>query len=443
MNKQASHIYTAEDIKKYLEGKLTPTQMYAIEKDALNDPFLSEAIEGYEENKEADWQKYLTEAKHAFAQKQNTAKVVPLNNSKKTLWRIAATVVIVSGLAVAYNLINKKIEQQPTEVAVTTNEEAKATAPVNTVTPSTTTTATPVNTDEAVVQNKTTERVKPKTIALPTSNNPLPAGGREGMVRQVLDGSKDKKTDPRDEIASTSPAPIAAKEIAAEAKQEEKFVDANVAKNKAVNKPTATPSTYNFISQVFSTDNTPLPFANVSIEKEDFGTYADVKGNFRLNSTDSFVTVLVKSTGYQPRYYTLNTKATLNKIVLQDATIDPKNEVVIASSSKGKGVVSRKATFLRDTIINVEPKDGWANYSTYISNNIEIPDDVAKDITKGKKEVEVSFEVTSTGAITNIKVDNTNCNGCDAEQVKRAIQQGPQWKPKNGRAGSAKIKVKF
>ena len=27
----------------------------------------------------------------------------------------------------------------------------------------------------------------------------------------------------------------------------------------------------------------------------------------------------------------------------------------------------------KDTIINVEPKDGWENYGTYVSNNFEIP----------------------------------------------------------------------
>jgi hypothetical protein len=151
---------------------------------------------------------------------------------------------------------------------------------------------------------------------------------------------------------------------------------------------------------------------------------------------------LVKSVGYQPRYYTLNSKTALNKIVLQEAAIDPKTEVVVASS-KAKGTPSRKATFLKDTIINVEPADGWANYGTYISNNIDLPDDIGKDFTKGKRELEVSFNVTATGAITNIKVDKSQCNGCDEEAVKRAIQQGPQWKPKNGKAGSAKIKVQF
>lgn len=38
--------YTAEDINLYLAGKLSPAQMHALEKAALNDPFLADALEG-------------------------------------------------------------------------------------------------------------------------------------------------------------------------------------------------------------------------------------------------------------------------------------------------------------------------------------------------------------------------------------------------------------
>jgi len=34
----------------------------------------------------------------------------------------------------------------------------------------------------------------------------------------------------------------------------------------------------NFNAQVVGADNTPLPFANISIKSENFGTYADAKG---------------------------------------------------------------------------------------------------------------------------------------------------------------------
>ena len=37
------------DIERYLRGELSPAEMHALEKEALNDPFLAEALEGIEQ----------------------------------------------------------------------------------------------------------------------------------------------------------------------------------------------------------------------------------------------------------------------------------------------------------------------------------------------------------------------------------------------------------
>src|SRR5690348_15852939 len=37
------------DIERYLRGELSPAEMHALEKEALNDPFLAEALEGLEQ----------------------------------------------------------------------------------------------------------------------------------------------------------------------------------------------------------------------------------------------------------------------------------------------------------------------------------------------------------------------------------------------------------
>ena len=44
-----THInYSKADIEKYLQGKMTASEMHALEKAALQDPFLADAIEGFE-----------------------------------------------------------------------------------------------------------------------------------------------------------------------------------------------------------------------------------------------------------------------------------------------------------------------------------------------------------------------------------------------------------
>ena len=197
----------------------------------------------------------------------------------------------------------------------------------------------------------------------------------------------------------------------------------------------------NFWAQVVGADNSPLPFANISIKSENFGTYADAKGNFRLISSDSVLTVEVKAAGYQPRFYTLQSFVQQNKIVLAEEDAASRYKTINGNSSSiAKAKTSRRATLLKDSLVNVEPADGWDNYNTYVDNNIEIPDDILKKDIHG--QVELSFDVSSNGTISNIKVDKSLCDNCD-ELAKRLIEQGPQWKVKKGKKGKGKVTVQF
>jgi CarboxypepD_reg-like domain/Gram-negative bacterial TonB protein C-terminal len=441
MKDNKNSIYTAADIQQYLDGKLLPDEMHAIEKAALDDEFLAEAIEGYAENKDGNWQKYLQQAKDNFTTKNETeTKVVPLKSTKKIGWQAAAAILIIAGLAITYTLLNKQsLVTNPNEIAKITPAENKDTAvPENTIATNAT-----APTDE--LKNSEPNTNKP-TLTTPATTNPgavlMQDEGDKNRASGKVTTLGNKQIDDANKIPSAAPiANSPTSEVAVADVKETRSLEVEKLKRAETKAKSAPPSkTYQFISQVVAADNTPLPFANISIKSENFGTYADVKGNFRINSADSILTVQVKSVGYLPKYYTLNAVTNLNKIVLVEDKVDASNEVVIKSSNPNTG--SRKATFLRDTIINVEPKDGWENYGTYVSNNFDIPEDYLKDKNR-HGEVEVTFNVTSTGAITDIKIDKTACNGCDEAAVIRAIQKGPQWKTKQGKSGSAKIKVMF
>lgn len=437
MNENKNIIYTAADVQQYLDGKLSPMQMHAMEKAALDDDFLAEAIEGYANNKDANWQTYLQQAKENIALKNNEqAKIVAIGSSKKMWLKVAAAIVVLAGGAIAYNILNKPtIINTPEQIAVVTPSVINDTI---------VDTPNPTPTETAVVTTKQ------KTIDI--DKTPIPITLANVVADSLYTPTKPtkiaaKKTNDRDVALNTTPAAAPTTLETAKADDVAKDKDAksydfeNVVKAEAKKKVIAKQQpNYNFISQVVAADNSPLPFANISIKEENFGTYADVKGNFRLNSPDSLLTVEVKSVGYLPKYYTLNAKTNLNKIVLTEDKIDANNQVVLKRSTNGKA--SRKATFLKDSIVNVEPADGWDNYSTYVSNNIDIPDDILNDKSR-RGQVEVSFNVSANGAITNIKIDKTACNNCDEEAVKKLIQQGPQWKLKKGVSGAAKLKVQF
>lgn len=456
MFEKENHInYTAEDIQQYLSGKLTPLQMNAMEKAALNDPFLAEAIEGYEGIQHEDWKKQLANLKEGFSQQNTTAKVIAM--PKRTNWfKYAAAVLLIGGTAaISFWLTNKKDDHQQiaqtvkTIVAsdsiqnvVTKNEaadsqkaNAAATIPVE-------------NNFVAVDKNAeaVTERIKPdsnfiyKPAIQPPASLAKENGGKiseDVVVNQQTTSAANAATLPSTLNTANSKEEFFNK--TATRQEELKKAESFEMREKA-NSKDEQQLNRNFIAQVVGPDNTPLPFANISIKSENFGTYADVQGNFRLVSPDSLLTVEIRSAGYQPKLYTLKSDVAQNKIVLAEDNLAFKQKTVVSGSTAARSTISRKATLLKDSVINVEPADGWDNYNTYVDNNIEIPDDILNKNIHG--QVELSFDVKSNGSITNIKVDKSLCNDCD-EVAKRLIEQGPQWKIKKGRKNRGKITVQF
>ena len=73
-DKEKNIVYTAGDIEQYLAGNLLPMQMHAMEKAALDDPFLAEAIEGYQGMKDTEWNNQLVAVRDQIAEKGNVAK---------------------------------------------------------------------------------------------------------------------------------------------------------------------------------------------------------------------------------------------------------------------------------------------------------------------------------------------------------------------------------
>lgn len=91
--------FTGADIEKYHTGQLSPAQMHAMEKAALEDPFLADALDGYSisgVHLSAD----MDELRRRLADKTQEAKVVPLKavgggGQRQFPWMRAAAIVIV------------------------------------------------------------------------------------------------------------------------------------------------------------------------------------------------------------------------------------------------------------------------------------------------------------------------------------------------------------
>jgi hypothetical protein len=93
--------YTAEDIRRYLEGKMPPAQMHALEKAALSDPFLADALEGMELQSDNDKFNADVHDLHTRLAARVKAKRGALVLMDNLWWKIAAVLIIVAtGVAV-------------------------------------------------------------------------------------------------------------------------------------------------------------------------------------------------------------------------------------------------------------------------------------------------------------------------------------------------------
>ena len=95
-----THItYSFADIERYLTGSMTAKEMHDMERAALQDPFLADAIEGYRnaDMKLAD--RHLNEITAAL-QKEEPAKVILMPKKKRYGWLIAASLLAVIGTGI-------------------------------------------------------------------------------------------------------------------------------------------------------------------------------------------------------------------------------------------------------------------------------------------------------------------------------------------------------
>ncbi|HVU58531.1 MAG TPA: hypothetical protein VHD83_25895, partial [Puia sp.] len=110
-------LYSSSDIEKYLSGELSDPEMHAMERAALDDPFLADALEGmvlhrslpeqpvFRQDME-DLQKRLDDR---VSRKESRPRLLPL------AVRYAAAVILLLGIGFTayYTLFSKKMEQPP------------------------------------------------------------------------------------------------------------------------------------------------------------------------------------------------------------------------------------------------------------------------------------------------------------------------------------------
>jgi len=108
--------YTAADIERYLNGQMTAAEKHALEKAALEDPFLAEAMEGYAGIPDLPLQPDIQGLKQRLQERNAGNKVIPVRKYR-IWWSAAAAVLLVAGTATTWYLFNQSPEHGVAQTA--------------------------------------------------------------------------------------------------------------------------------------------------------------------------------------------------------------------------------------------------------------------------------------------------------------------------------------
>ncbi|MBC7872522.1 MAG: carboxypeptidase-like regulatory domain-containing protein [Ferruginibacter sp.] len=471
--------FTSADIEKYHKGQLTSREMHDLEKAAMDDPFLADALEGYAVagvNAGAD----MAALKKRLAVKVDGAKVIPLNSAPRNSFRMLRVAAVIVFLASAGLLIyqfgfnknpGEKIAQRDKtntkeEIASdTVRPTTQPSTPASTLVTESTSTATKAGpaTDKTVTSSlekeeksggKTEKIVSGETngvigntraedvvvikppVTQPVATPPVKTMDERAEQLKLADKSAEKKELARREINNKAKNKTQEPDKDNFKDQETDQINRAVAGSRADNNQYYNNSN-TFRGRVTDAGNIGVPFANVTnVQDNNAGTYTDAKGYFNLTYPDSVLNVQVRSLGFENTNVQLRNTVPTNQVIMQD---DRKSlsEVVLSKQKPNATARNRDGTMKLE---EPEPADGWDNYDTYLVNNLNIPEDFkSKPTTSGA--VEVSFEVDKNGGPTSIKVEKSLCTQCDKEAI-RLIKEGPKWKRK-AKKGRTTVTIYF
>lgn len=406
--------YTSADIERYHNGLMTAAEMNAIEKAALDDPMLADAMEGYSTIGAGTANNDLTILKNQLKERIETKKVIPFFIFKNQWLKIAVLIVLIAGAG--WMLINFNLFNTPNKVAVNNQELIKPVTDAIVQKDSTTLSDSgqPVvetnSANEMVINNEIS--VKPAKVKTTPAKNKSLNENADGNLNQIAAASGNKR------------------EESAQAEMRSFNTDMNKKAMISMNSKSSPPNI--FRGQVVDENNSPLPFANITNKADNIGTYADAKGNFTLTSPDTVLNVSIKSVGFANSIAAIKKEIPKNKLILHPDTV---TSTKILAFKKVNNAAPRQNNLILE---EPEPLDGWGYYDIYIANNIKTP--VNLRLKQPTGNVEVSFEINPQGEPINITVEKSLCEACDKEAI-RLIKEGPKWK--KGKTKRVKIKVPY
>ncbi|WP_426669681.1 carboxypeptidase-like regulatory domain-containing protein [Mucilaginibacter sp. McL0603] len=426
-------------ISKYLKGELDARAMHQLEKRALDDPFLADAIEGFEQVK-GDQKANLGDLSDRLHKRiaQKERRIIPWGPLS-----IAASILIFIGAGIWF--LSGKQPEKTARLAQDIKVEKKQ--------PDTIATSSPL---AAVTTEKSTDQIKPvQPIAKPSAGKSTkdnteqlvvkeadkeivaaePVGNSDQQVAELYKPKKDSVATNElivSNMAQSKKANSSLAEVAIKPKQPAPATE-TLLKSRA-DGVSATPAdgTGRTITGIVigSDDRQPIVGATVKVLGRPFGVVTNVQGKFTLQDVAGDQTLAVNYIGYSQKRVNVSNKDSLS-ISLEPAG-SSLSEVVVT----GYGVKKSNDDAEIADVTDARPKDGWHSYNQYLKKNAASPD--------GKTgKVKISFMVAANGSLSQLKVTKGLSDAADKKAID-LVTNGPVWTGStDGRAKEVSVSINF
>lgn len=428
----------SHDIEKYRRGELPPSQMHELERRALQDPFLADALEGTEQITSDDFSTDINELNSCIQSKADQTVVVSMLASRKPekffqtysskfIWplRIAASVLLIIGmfwlamqlmpLSPTQNMAMKKEKSKPTISAQEKeafNNGSETKQQLNLKTPE----LENISPKQSAVSNRGGSAAK---LIEPESVLPAPALQPKEEPIALLDIVKSKDHSNADKELELAMDEEAAVELT---KTELKKLSEPIATQSMTARKKSFSAENGVIkgSVLSEEDGTPLPGVNVIVQGTTIGTVTDEKGNYQLPAEAKNKNLIFSFIGFQSQTLPAGNQWTIDVKLSPD--VSQLSEVVVV----GYGGTAKDDADRKPIVKRAEPKGGIRAYDRYLDSNVRYPTAALAKNIKGK--VQLRFTVKTDGQLEDFQVVKSLGSGCD-EEVVRLVKEGPTWSP--------------
>lgn len=438
-------------IRKYLNGELDATTMHKLEREALDDPFLMDALEGYETTGK-DQQTNLRQLDERL--QQRTAEKKGRIISWK-VWSIAASVVVVLTIG---GLWLKK--SPPAEKSRNiTFADKPVVEPKDTV-------KNPVATEAPLIA----QNIKPAPVLKPADKSVDKLAAKTVYQQEI--SAADSNTPVPTSTAVIANAPVAMKEVKVQQDEKKDNTPLNevvvmnyASKSKkdttgnggiALNRSRVSTSSQSLLpvkvsglsvlsskdsktqfgfgkiagTIISQDDGSPIIGAAIRVKGTNRSTVTDVNGKFGFSAPGSNPTLDIAYIGYERKEVSVKTGDSLKVALKVDQ--NALSEVI----TTGYGTLKKNNDGDEPAIENAHPQVSWSDFKKYLQANAFLADGTSGSVS-------VEFTVNTDGSLSDFKIKKSFNLTANQKSID-LIKNGPSWFANSGhKSEQVTVKIKF